>query len=104
MGIQAAKKLVCGKPTVYSLRCSDPGDTSSGASLVASARFSAAWIAAKMPRGESAALSVVEWCGLRRVKDEALSGRRQEIPSMPSLQTHCNLMERMAKSPEEING
>jgi Domain of unknown function (DUF1906) len=42
MDRQAAEKLVCGERTVYSVGCSDSGDTSSCASLVASARFSAA--------------------------------------------------------------
>jgi hypothetical protein len=41
-------KLVCGEPTVYSLDCSDSGDTSPCASLVASARFSAACSAARI--------------------------------------------------------
>jgi hypothetical protein len=40
--LQAAEKLVSGERTVYFLGCSDSGDTSSCASLVASARFSAA--------------------------------------------------------------
>jgi hypothetical protein len=45
--LQAAEKLVCGESTVYCLGCSGSGDTSSCASLVASARFSAACLAAE---------------------------------------------------------
>jgi hypothetical protein len=46
---QAAEKLVCGEPTFYSLGRFASSETTSCASLVASARFSAACEAVPFP-------------------------------------------------------